>query len=120
MDGSRLSGQRAKLIGFKETGENITDVACENRRRHQPDRLVPEENIPEREVPLRLSNHAKMRSVETYYDLLVGRADHNGRNHDWKTKEMKTKLVTKMHGYQQIICQKVPNPGNQDQANEQE
>ncbi len=32
---------------------------------------------------------------------------------------MKTKLVMKMHSYQWTIHRKVPNPGNQDQANEQ-
>ena len=97
--------------------QDITDVACENRRRHLSDMLVPGENAPEREVPLRLSNHAVIKIVKAYYNLLVGRADCNGRNHDCKTKEMKTKLVTRMHGYKQTICQEVPNPGNQYQAN---
>jgi hypothetical protein len=100
--------------------QDITDVACVDRRRHQPDRLVPREDISEREVPLRQSNNGVRESVESYYDMLVKRPDRNDKKHDWNTKEMKAKLLQKMHGYKQTIRQKVANPGNQDQANEME
>ncbi len=33
---------------------------------------------------------------------------------------MKAKLLQKMHGYKQTICQKVANPGNRDQENKLE
>ncbi len=92
--------------------QDITDVACSDRRRHQPDRLVPGEDISEREVPLRQSNNRVRESVESYYDMLVKRPDHNAKKHDWNTKEMKANLLQKMHGYKQTICQEVANPGN--------
>ena len=100
--------------------QDIADVAFKDRRRHKPDRLVPGEDISEREVPLRQSNNGVRETVESYYDMLVERPDRNARNHDWNTKEMKAKLLTEMHGYQQTIRQKAANPGNREQANELE
>ncbi len=58
--------------------------------------------------------------MESYYDMLVKKPDCNAKKHDWNTKDMKAKLLQKMHGYKQTIRQKVANPGNRDQANELE